>query len=470
MLSGCGVPLAPGYQVQKEILGVHFIPGHPPHLAVDTEYRLANSGSTPLHFFDVVLPSASGFGSENLHAEVDGKEVAPQEKSAVDSAYRVPLPSEWRKKAKITLRISYDLAASPAADARILVGAKMFYLNDSGWFPAFLPFKAFLAPQVSRPHAIDFNLMVPGNFRATASGRPQGQKERAGEIEYRFRIGKKDFDPYVIAGAYNEQRVSTPTGAVVIWTFKPISPLQAQKTASSIATAARFDSQTFGPLPRSMKAIYDVELPRDIPDLAGWQGFLPGVIYNEVFETKKSFWTGLNDAVLDVSTPMQLGYTWFGHMIRPRPEAWSLGTGLTAYSTNVLAESGATGTSRNSGIGTLLDNYDNARAEAVEKPILSLKSADPEDQVRLGFEKMELFFFALEDKCGQQNVTHAIAHMVYALRGGEYGYPEFRSALELQCHQDLAGFFRVWLAQPGIPPDFRARYENATGNKQPNPQ
>ncbi|MFZ3247060.1 MAG: hypothetical protein WA185_18460, partial [Candidatus Acidiferrales bacterium] len=86
-------------------------------------------------------------------------------------------------------------------------------------------------------------------------------------------------------------------------------------------------------------------------------------------------------------------------------------------------------------------------------------------QIELRSTKMELFLFALEDKCGPQNLTHAISDMVYALRGEEYGYSDFRAALEQQCHQDLDGFFRQWLTQPGIPPDFRARYENAGGSK-----
>ncbi len=84
----------------------------------------------------------------------------------------------------------------------------------------------------------------------------------------------------------------------------------------------------------------------------------------------------------------------------------------------------------------------------------------------MALDKSLLLLFALEDKCGAENVRHAISDMVYALRGQEYGYSDFRAALEQQCHQDLADFFRSWLAQPGIPPDFRARYESAGAGKQ----
>jgi aminopeptidase N len=55
--------------------------------------------------------------------------------------------------------------------------------------------------------------------------------------------------------------------------------------------------------------------------------------------------------------------------------------------------------------------------------------------------------------------------MVYALRGQQYDYSDFRAALEQECHQNLSNFFDVWLRQKGIPDDFRARYENASGAK-----
>jgi hypothetical protein len=463
---GCGVPVAPGYKIQKESLTIHFISGNPPHLAIRADYRLANIGNSPLHFIPVELPGEKDFGFANLGAQIDGKDVAPQHNPHEDAEdWRIPLSTPWRQKEKINLALSYDLAASAPTDPRIFVAANTFYLNDSGWFPAFMGFKAFLSPSVTRPHSIDVSAVVPSHFLVTASGQLRGEKKHAGEIEHRFRIGKSDFNPYVLAGQYQQQIVSTAGVTVAIWTFKPIPADQAQKTAAQIAATGKFYVQNFGPLPSSVKAIYDIQPSEKVSaENLDWGRLLPGVVYDWTLDPSNSLGADLNSFISGVTGRMQLGNTWFGHMIVADPEAWILGGGLSEYAWDILDE-GKTASSRADAVHSILAAYDDERSKAVEKSIISLTSAGSQDQLQIGGDKMQLFFFALEDKCGQQNVTHAIAHMVYALRGGEYGYPEFRSALEQQCHQDLAEFFRTWLAKPGIPPDFRARYDQSGGVK-----
>ena len=466
LLCGCATPLAPGYKIQKEALSVRFVPGNPPHLAVRAQYRLANIGNSRLHYIAVEFPGEKTFGRTNLRAEIDSREITLQHNPhEVADDWRIPLAAEWRQKQKINLTLAYDLANEPSTDARIFVDTKMFYLNDSGWLPGLMGFKAFLSPAIVRPNPTDLSVTIPADFRVTASGQPSGVKKQGSETQYNFRMRQGDFEPYVLAGQYDEQRVSADGVTVAVWTSKPISADQAQKTAAEIATAAKFDSRTFGPLPRSLKAIYDVELPGNVADENAWSAFLPGIIYNASLDAKKSFGAALRNGLLNVFAPTELGYTWFGHITRPSPGASLLGAELALYSSTKADENQENEASRTLGIRSDLADYNNARTEAVEKPIISLTLGDPEDQLQISGYKMQLFFFALGDKCGQQNVTHAIHDMVYALRGQEYGYSDFRAALEQQCHQDLDGFFRTWLAQPGIPPDFRARYGSSSGTK-----
>ncbi len=466
---GCGVPVAPGYQIKNETLAVHFVPGTPPHFAIRAEYRLANIGNAPLHFIGVELPGEKTFGRSNLRAEIDGKEIILQHNPhETPDDWRVPMAAPWRQKEKITLTLAYDLATVPSTDPRIFAAANMFYLNDSGWFPGLMGFKAFLSPAITRPNPTDLVVTVPPDFRVTAAGQPGGTKNQSGEIEHRFRIRKGDFDPYVLAGQYQQQIVTSAGVTVAIWTFNPIPADQAQETAAQVATAANFCAKNFGPLPRSMKAIYSVQPGKSVFNEGltwkRWQGLLlPGVIYDPTLDPAESLGKGLDSFISSATGPLELPNTWFEHMIVARPDSWVLGGGLIDYSSDTLDES--MGKSRAEAIASDLSGYDQNRVKAVEKPIASLTPDDPQAQLDLLGDKIDLFFFALEDKCGQQNVTHAIHDMVYALRGEDYGYSDFRAALEQQCHQDLDGFFRTWLAQPGIPPDFRARYQGAGGNK-----
>lgn len=468
LLSSCGVPLAPGYQAQKETLTVHFVSGAPPHLAIRAEYRLVNTGNGPINSFDVLLPSEAGFGLANRHAEIDGKEVALEPETAATSGsfWRISLPSPWRQKEKLNLALAYDLAARSPQDPRIFAAASTFYLNDSGWLPVLQGFKALFSATPPRPDPTELHVIVPADFRVTASGQPRGAKKHGGEMEFQFRIRKADFAPYVLAGQYQEQKVSTDGLTVAIWTSKPIPADRAQKTVTQIAAATNFYVKNLGPLPRSMKTIYDVNLPGDVGRKDGsWEAFeaslLPGVVYNWVLDPGKSFWAKLGNGFATSFGLWQLAFAWFDHVVQSRPEAWMLTEGLTAFASNILGESNGSSASRIDTIASDLSDYDSDRTNAVEKPILSLAPADPQQQLQIGGDKIELFYFALEDKCGQQNVTHAIAHMVYALHGQQYGYPEFRAALEQECHQNLADFFHTWLAQPGIPSDFRARYRNS---------
>jgi hypothetical protein len=455
LLSGCGVPVAPGYKIQKENLTVHFVPGSPPHLAVRAQYELANVGNAPLESIGVTLPGEKEFGRANLRAEIDGKEITLQHNphEAPDD-WRIPLPAPWRQKQKRNLMLSYDLGAQPVSDPRIFVSANTFYLNDSGWFPGLMSFKVFLSPAVVRPNPTALSVVIPADFRVTASGQPSGSRKQNGETEYRFRIRKPDFDPYVLAGQYSEQRVSSGGVTVAVWTLGgPIPASKAQDIAAQVAPAVNVDVQNLGRLPKSLDKIFVVDFPRKVRmngDDDPTQGFLlPGVVPGDTPYA----------SVQDV-----IAHTWFAHLIAPRPEAWLLAEGLAFHPGTV------SGPGNNqippSPVPPLLSRYDADKLKAVEKPIISLLPTDPLDQLRIGADKIQLFFFALEDKCGPENVRHAIADMVYALRGEDYGYSDFRAALEQQCHQDLGGFFRTWLTRPGIPADFRARYQNVGGNKQ----
>lgn len=458
LLSGCAVPLAPGYQLQKETLTVRFVAGTTPHLAIRAEYRLANIGNSPLHFIAVVLPGEKEFGRANLHAEIDGKEIALQHNPVeTHDDWRIPLPAAWRQKEKRDLSLSYDLAAQPASDPRIFVAANTFYLNDSDWFPTLMGFKALFSPPVVRPDPTELSVILPADFRVTASGQPRGTRRRNSEVEYRFRIRKTDFDPYVLVGQYTTQRVSASGANVMIWTFKPIPSAESQQTTAQIAAAAKFYSENFGPLPASIRVLFDVTLPsvanRSSSRLAPESFPLPGVVYDWGFDSTGSH----------ASEGAQLAQTWFAHMISPRRDSWMLSDGLSRYASNLLAEKSGGNESRVRIIQSALSDYDSDKLKTVEKPIVSLTPSDPDAQLELMSDKMQLFFFALDEECGQQNVTHAIAHMVYALRGQQYGYSDFRAALEQECHHNLADFFRSWLNQKGIPQDFGARYQNANG-------
>ncbi|HXT74309.1 MAG TPA: hypothetical protein VN785_10705, partial [Candidatus Angelobacter sp.] len=121
-LSSCAVPLAPGYQIEKQSITVRFVPGAPPHLAIRAQYRLANVGTTSLDSIELGLPSEKGFGLANLRVKIDGREVTPQRERSETSApaegetavaetwpstWRIPFESRWSRRQRKNLVLEY---------------------------------------------------------------------------------------------------------------------------------------------------------------------------------------------------------------------------------------------------------------------------------------------------------------------------------------------------------------------------
>jgi len=75
--------------------------------------------------------------------------------------------------------------------------------------------------------------------------------------------------------------------------------------------------------------------------------------------------------------------------------------------------------------------------------------------------KSLLFFYGLQDRYGQDICNKALSHMLYARRGGGFNIADLISAFEQEVHQNVAEFVRHWMKHPGVPDEFRARYEGA---------
>ena len=476
-LSSCAVPLAPGYQIEKQSITVRFVPGSPPHLAIRAQYRLANVGTAPLDSIELGLPSEKGFGLANPRVKIDGREVTPQRESSQTSApaegetsvsemwpetWRISFESRWPRRQRKNLVLEYDLAATPAPDPRISIASNAFYLNDSAWFPDPISAKALFAKDVVRPDPSDLIVDVPANFVATAGGELRRTRKTGDQTEFRFLLHKDDFDPYVVAGQYQQQRISGPGVTVLFWTLQAFPPAILQQTATSLSATDSFLASTFGAIRRANQPLLVVQASalghpqQELDDHSVVT--LPGMILFSPTDFSRDTSAGTALAALG----KRLALSWFQHVITPQPEAWLLGGSLASYAMVLANEGSGTTAARDDLIRRRLTRFDQLGNEGAEKPIAFVISGATAQQRQMGDAKSTLFPFALEDRCGRENVEHALAHMVYALRGQEYGYTDFRAALEQECHQDLSSMFATWLDQKGIPADFRARYQNAT--------
>ena len=220
-------------------------------------------------------------------------------------------------------------------------------------------------------------------------------------------------------------------------------------------------STVFEPLAKKTEPVWIAETHARLAQrTAGEEGPAgTGIPYGALLNRQAFALGAASEAFLDLAEH-ELAHTWFGQSLMPRPEAeLVLGKSLSDYAVLVAAEARGGEPARRRHVALLLRYYDEARKEAVEKPLIALTPSDPWEQRVLAYNKGVLFYVALEDQFGKENVRRALAHLIRSTQGGSAGFSELRAALELETHQSLAEFFRTWLFTIGLPDAFRTRYK-----------
>ncbi len=465
-LAGCAVPLAPGYDIEREKIEVHYISGAPPHLAVRSEYRLKNVGNSELTSVVATLPGKLLYGMQNLRIEIDGRQVSlpptlhegrepsPQEEE------RIPFDPPWGVKQKRFVVVQYDLNAPSGGEAAAVVDTDYFYLLSSGCFPSFEEPKNLFAHDVRRPVPTDFIVRVPDAFRVHTAGTLAGTRHNSGETEWHYRIGKRDPELFAVAGMYQEQVVKAPNAEVSFWTFQPMPPEAVNAAGTRLAATLSAYTVAFGPLLKPPLKVWIVRTQSKI-DASPWDSgptlgtaFPDGLVLNEA-----AFDSGLQRENFLDSAEEGLAHLWVGKRVGIRPEAeFVLRTGFARYAAIAAVEARAGELARRKEILSRLDAYKHAQSEAIEKPLAAVTWNDSAEQRGIVYAKAPLFFIALEDEYGEAALRRSIAHLVSASRGESVGLSDLRAALELETGKNLVEFFRIWLDRPGIPEDFRGRY------------
>jgi hypothetical protein len=219
-------------------------------------------------------------------------------------------------------------------------------------------------------------------------------------------------------------------------------------------------TEFFGPASPGKSVVRIAESPAVLPAEFGPSLDPGGVSFPEgVLLDPRIFQKGIaNEAVLELAD-YELARTWFGWRVRPRPEAQILmGRGMGLFGLVIAAE-GRGQDQRRSMIASLIDRYDEARAAAPDKRLMEPPAGySRAERISTGY-RAALFIVALEDVCGHDNLRSALRDIIHDRAGSDTSYEELLAATEADSGKDLAEMFRKWLVQPGIPEDFRARYQ-----------
>ena len=465
LAAGCVQPLGPGYQFadrQAEILVSGAAPGRI-HFHVADE--LENAGDRPLRSLEVRLPEGRVFGEQNLRVVIEGVEVSAQHSSQQDvRRMRAPFDSPWLQDEKRTVVTEWDLVPEASERGTIVASTDGFFVAHETALPLWQTPNGIFARGGTDPDKELLTVFAPPEFRILAPGKALKRTMDGNYVVQRFLISPdNDFLPYVVAGRYQEKIVPSRQGEVQFWSFRPLDGPAAQAAAERLSSSMKTFTEFFGPASKEKFAVRIAEAPAELPAEFGAPGDPGGTSFPEgALLDSRAFQQGIaSEPVLQLAE-YELARTWFGWRVRPRPEAQILmGRGMGLFGLVIAAEGRGQG-GRRSMIASLVDRYDQARAAALDKRLMEPPEGySRADRISTGY-RAALFFVALEDLCGRDNLSSALREIIYARAQSDTGYEELRAAVEFASGKDLGEMFRTWLVRPGIPDDFRARYQKAS--------
>jgi hypothetical protein len=479
--AGCAVPLAPGYTIEKQKIEVTYSKVTPDRVSVRAWYRMTNTGTLPLEEIHFSLPFKSW--TENLHAEWGRQSLLPQGVAGAEMEISTHLNAPWNQKERKELVLTFDLKI---VNAKLSLGGdrgSLFYLPSGGWYPNLLPPHVMLAQGGTPPDKWDLVVSVPAGYRVHASGTQRGQdrsenRNNAGS-SYRFEQRlETDFAPFVVAGPYMEVRVHSGPETVFLWSGQSLPESRAQEIGERFGEEAAYFSAEFGLKDATRGQAWIIECPggsgvgyvqpgeyRTGGQSERWKSIVdcqtvPQSAFAPLsFETSDIPGSFVAPAQADTakkappfpSLDVQLAATWFTFAVGEGSEGPKFPmAGVPDYmalSFNMLKNP----SKRGDYVRQLIGRVDSDPEGAKE----TLESAKNVEIARI---RSELFYLALEDRCGEVNLHHALARILRILRGKTWDVGDLRSAMEAECGADLADFFRQWLNRPGIPEEFRARY------------
>jgi hypothetical protein len=455
-------PFGPGYLFEDRHaqIGVSDRAADGIHFRVMDEFL--NNGDRPLLSLEVRLPQGPAFGGPTVRVLVDGAEIHAQPASSSDlRRMRASFDPPWKQDERREITSEWDLPSETLARGTIATAPEGFFIADPTALPVWQTPRGAIPHGGADPVKELLTITVPQDFRVLAPGKRRKPARDGNQSAQQFMIDpSKDFRPYVVAGRYQEKVVRTKQGEVRFWTFHPIETQAARTMAERLSNSMKALADFFGPALGKEPGVRVVESPVELPaefnevDDLGAIAFPKGVLLDSHILRQPV----ASEPTLQLAE-YELTRTWFGWMIRPSADAQILmGRGVGLFGLVIAAESRGT-QERREMIQSLIARYDEARAVAPDRRLM---------EPPLGYSRAEristayraaLFFVALEDLCGRDNLAAAMRDIIYARSGSDTSYEDLRAAIELVSGKDLAEAFRVWLVRSGIPEDFRSRYQ-----------
>jgi len=476
-VAGCVAPLGRGYLIEKQQLEVHFLAGsdagHPARVEIQAAYELRNTGDRPLSSLDARLPGGRRVQPSFLRANWDGSPAEIALAAGNEHNSTLTLPAPWLVSACHTLKISFEVASAGDAGPGLRFTGDAFFLPAADWSPELVPQSGLFGFGGTPPKSWELSVRVPQGFLVHTSGVKPKVSRSGSEQVLRVLQTPADRYPFVVAGRYTATEAPGGAQRMIFWTRSQQTADLTQAGQQLSRTVQAYDA-SFGPRFKTRAGLWIVECPQVQGCFSNAARTRSLLFATDAAEESHAEMISSDTVMVDLSggdtalvasVAPSLAATWLGY--GQNPGFYEQVPPLTAFPlfAAALGRQSVEGPAyRNEVIRRALSRI--PRTEA-SKPERGKRPEEPPPVVRA---KSFLFFYGLQDHYGADVFRRATTAMLDARGGRGFDISDLIASFDQESHQFTAAeFVRLWMKHPGVPDEFRARYENtasAAGSEQ----
>lgn len=450
--------LGPSYTIEKQEIRVRFVAKPEPRIEVVADYQLKNRGTRPLQELELRLPGRR-FRSNGLHAIWDSTEVRPVQDPDTPRNSILKFTEPWKVGSRHRLHLTTEFVPPQDGENSASFSSDAFFLPAAAWSTELLPPEGLFATGGEPPKKWNLFVTVPEEFQIHTSGMQKKAARKGGEKVVRAEQGKKDPYPFVIAGRYVTAEIGEGSEKVHLWTTKPQDSVKLQEASDALERVITAYDAAFGARNRASQT-WIVECPVAAGCFTNLNPLRAKLLGREENERTSAEMISHDTMVVDLSGGMpalaagaapSLAASWLGY--GQNPAFYEQSPPLTMLPAFAAA------------IGHDAVEGGDSRGETIRRALLLVPRGErlqEKDDPRALNVKSFLFFYALQDRYGPETFRKATQNMLYARRERGFDLNDLIAAFEQETHQNVAEFVRMWMKRPGVPEEFRARYEFTT--------
>jgi len=458
--ASCAVALGPGYVIEKQEIRVRFVAKPEPRIEVAADYQLKNRGTRPLQELELRLPGRR-FRSSGLHAIWDSAELTLTLDPDTPRNTIAKFAEPWKMASRHTLHLTTEFLPPQAGETSASFSSDAFFLPAAAWSAGLLPPDGLFGTGGEPPKKWNLLVAVPDGFQIHTSGVQKKTSRKGGETVVLAEQGKNDPYPFVISGRYIAAEIGNSSEKLHLWTSKPQDSAKLRDASDALGRVMAAYDAAFGARNKEVSQTWIVECPVAAGCFTNLNPRRAKLLGQEENERTTAEMISQDTMVVDLSegapalaagAAPSLAASWLGYGQNPAFYEQSPPlTMLPAFAAAMGHDAAQGGDSRTETIRRALrlipqgEKKDGKTKKEEDPAVLSVKSF--------------LFFYALQDRFGPETFRRATQKMLYARRERGFDLNDLIAAFEEETHQNVAEFVRMWMKQPGVPEEFRARYE-----------